>query len=110
MGRFVKGQIVVLPFPFSDLSSAKNRPAFVVAPLTGDDLIVCQITTVNRTDSYAIPVTTQDFVTGSLPHPSMIRANRLFTADAKLIVRTAGTLSQRKIQEVINKIVEIVTT
>lgn len=110
MGRFVKGQIVILPFPFSDLSSAKNRPAFVVAPLTGDDLIVCQITTVNRTDSYALSLTTKDFVTGSLPHPSIIRANRLFTADAKLIIRTAGTLSQRKIQEVINKIVEIITT
>lgn len=110
MGGFVKGQIVVLLFPFSDLSSAKNRPALVVAPLTSDDLIVCQITTVNRTDSYAIPVTTKDFVTGFLPHPSIIHANRLFTADAKLIIRTAGALSQRKIQEVINKIVEIVTT
>jgi len=44
MGTFVKGDVVVLPFPFSDLSAAKRRPAFVVAALTGDDVILCQIT------------------------------------------------------------------
>jgi hypothetical protein len=44
MGRFVKGDVVVAPFPFSDLSAAKRRPALVVASLTGDDVILCQIT------------------------------------------------------------------
>ncbi|MEZ4661520.1 MAG: type II toxin-antitoxin system PemK/MazF family toxin [Caldilineaceae bacterium] len=109
MGEFIKGQVVILPFPFSDLSNAKRRPAFVVAPLTGDDLIVCQITTVNRSDNYAVALNASDFVIGSLPHPSIIRPNRLFTADSKLIIRTAGTLSKPKIQEVINKIIGIVT-
>ena len=40
MARFVKGDVVVVPFPFSDLSQAKRRPALVVAQLTGDDLIL----------------------------------------------------------------------
>jgi len=44
MGEFVKGDVVVLPFPFTDLSDRKKRPAFVVADLSGDDIIVCQIT------------------------------------------------------------------
>jgi len=43
MERLVKGDVVVLPFPFSDLSQSKKRPAFVVAPLQGDDVILCQI-------------------------------------------------------------------
>jgi mRNA interferase MazF len=34
MGTFVKGDVVVAPFPFSDLSAAKKRPALVVATLT----------------------------------------------------------------------------
>lgn len=109
MGGFVKGQIVILPFPFSDLSDAKRRPALVLAPLTGDDLIVCQITTVARTDNYAIPVAASDFATGSLPHPSIIRTNRLFTADSRLVLRTAGTLSKAKLEEVIAKLVELIT-
>lgn len=44
MGAFVKGDVVVVPFPFSDLSAAKRRPALVVAALSGNDVILCQIT------------------------------------------------------------------
>jgi mRNA interferase MazF len=47
MGRFIKGDIVVVPFPFSDLSGAQKRPAWVLANLRGDDLILCQITSQN---------------------------------------------------------------
>jgi len=44
MARFVKGDVVVIPFPISDLSQAKRRPALVLTNLEGDDLILCQIT------------------------------------------------------------------
>ena len=44
MGVFVKGDLVVIPFPFSDLSRVKRRPALVIAQGTGTDLILCQIT------------------------------------------------------------------
>jgi mRNA interferase MazF len=53
MGRFVKGDVVVLPFPFSDLSATKRRPALVVAALRGDDIILSQITTANNSDGYS---------------------------------------------------------
>ena len=54
MERFVKGDIVVLPFPFSDLSDAKRRPALVLAALAGDDIILCQITSQLKQDTYSI--------------------------------------------------------
>ena len=60
MGRFMKGDVVVLPFPFSDLTSSKKRPAIVVAPLTGDDILVCQVTSKAVSDSYAIPIAHAD--------------------------------------------------
>ena len=44
MARFVKGDVVVVPFPFSDLTQAKRRPALVVASLRGDDVVLYQIT------------------------------------------------------------------
>ncbi len=62
MARFVKGEIVVVPFPFSDLTQAKGRPALVVASLVGDDAILCQITSQIMQDHYAISITTEDFL------------------------------------------------
>jgi hypothetical protein len=66
VGKFVKGEVVVVPFPFSDLSGAKRRPALVVAALTGDDVILCQITSQSVADQYAIPISRSDFSTRGL--------------------------------------------
>lgn len=109
MGKFVKGDVVVLPFPFSDLRSSKKRPALVVAPVEPyDDLILCMITSKKKRDVNSVPLTQADFVTGNLPHDSNVRPNRLFTADATIILRTAGKLDQRKMGEVVDEIVQII--
>lgn len=109
MGKFVKGDVVVAPFPFSDLSAAKRRPALVIATLTGDDVILCQITSKSVADSYAIPIVSTDFASGSLPQDSNVRPNRLFTADANIILYRAGILTSSKVQEVVAKIIQIVS-
>ena len=54
MEKPLKGDVVILPFPFTDLSAAKKRPALVTASLKGDDLILCQITSEQRKDDYTI--------------------------------------------------------
>jgi mRNA interferase MazF len=110
MGKFVKGDVVVLPFPFSDLSASKKRPALVLASLQPhDDLILCMITSRNTKDSSAVPLTQADFINGGLPSDSNVRPNRLFTADSDIILRTAGRLSPRKVQAVVNELVRIVS-
>ena len=62
MERFVKGDVVITPFPFSDLSSSIKRPALVVASLKGDNVILCQITSQSRDDPYAIELKKGDFL------------------------------------------------
>ena len=104
----MKGDVVVVPFPFSDLTQAKRRPALVVAELEGDDLLLCQITSQQVRDSYAIPLEDKDFETGGLKQKSNVRPNRLFTADQRIVLYKAGHLSDEKVKEVIRKIVEIV--
>jgi len=107
MERFVKGDIVVIPFPFSDLSGTKRRPALVITDLPYDDIILCQITSISKLDNLTIPLKNDDFISGSLSVESFIRPNKIFTADKNLILYKIGHISDEKITEVINKLVSI---
>ena len=108
MAAFVKGDIVVMPFPFSDLSASKRRPALVLADLPGDDIVLCQITSKNTKDGFAVPLDNSDLLNGNLSVSSNIRPNRLFTADKKLILYTLGRISQSKYEQVVEVIVEMI--
>jgi len=108
MARFIKGDIVIVPFPFSDLTQSKRRPALVISNLKGNDIILCQITSQNIFDGYSIYLKDEDFQEGSLKRSSNIRPNRIFTADVQIIQYKIGTLKNEKIEEVINKIIQII--
>jgi len=108
MERFVKGDIFVLPFPYSDLSSSRKRPAMVLANLKGDDIILCQVTSQFVKDDYAITLNDSDFIKGSLNRPSNARPNRLFTAEKGIITRKIGTEKLDVFEEVVDKLFEII--
>ena len=107
MERFGKGDVVVIPFPFSDLSTSKKRPALVLAGLEGDDLILCQITSEARFDKYSIELKNTEFKQGKLNIKSMIRPNRLFTADRSLIQYKVGSLKNEKLKEAIDGLIKL---
>jgi mRNA interferase MazF len=108
MGEFVKGDVVVVLFPFSDLSSAKKRPALVLATPDGDDVILCQITSRLVSDRYAILIGEDDFSSGSLRQESNVRPTRIFTADKKIILYTAGHLKDEAIEKIAKLVIEII--
>ena len=108
MAKFVKGDVVVVPFPFSDLTQAKRRPALVVSTLEGNDLILCQITSQYIRDNYAISLNDKDFETGGLKQPSNVRPNRIFTADSNIVLYRVGGLRIGKLNEIIEKVIDII--
>jgi len=93
MAAFVKGDVVVVPFPFSDLTSAKRRPALVIAELNRNDLILCLIASQTTNDNYTTLIESDDFETGSLNKTSYVKSNRVFTANEQIIAYKAGTLT-----------------
>ena len=109
MERFVKGDVVVLPFPYTDFSSVKKRPAVVIATLKGDNIILSQITTNQRNDEDLISLTKKDFDSGSLSSDSFIMTSLIFTTDISQIEYRVGKLKQEKIKEVQNKLIEVIT-
>lgn len=105
----MKGEIVIIPFPYSDLSGAKRRPALVIADWGGNDVVCCQITSKSKFDGMEVELTNSDFATGSLPVTSNIRPNKIFTAFKPTILNTAGKISSKKYAEVIEGIIKLIS-
>jgi len=100
MGLFTAGQVVVLPFPYSDLSGHKHRPVLLLAAVEYDDWIICQITSNPYADPYAVRLAQSDFLSGGLPHTSYARPTKLFTANTSLIAGQSGILRGQVFDEV----------
>lgn len=107
MGAFAKGSVVIVRFPFTDLSSTTLRPAIVVQNLPGEDMILCMVTSQMARDADAIPLNSHDFARGTIHKPSNVRPNRLFTGANSLVDFQAGSLTQAKMDALTNAIVVV---
>jgi mRNA interferase MazF len=107
VARFIKGDVVVLPFPFSDLSDYKRRPALVLADAGSNAVLLCQITSQTIRDGYAIKLDESDFESGSINKTSNIRPNRIFTADEQIILYRAGHINTDTIDRVIFNLIKL---
>ncbi len=92
MGLFAAGQVVVLPFPYSDLSASKLRPVLLLADVGREDWIACQITSNPLSDPRALTIAPDSFRSGGLRQISYLRPGKLFTAHESLFVELLGTL------------------
>ena len=86
------GAVVVIPFPFSDLSQTKLRPAVVLAAAGRGDWILCQVTSRPYADATAVMLEQGDFKTGGLQIVSYARPGKLFTASDSLFSGESGCL------------------
>lgn len=109
MARFVSGEVVVVPFPFTDLSSAKVRPALVLASLSRGDLILCQITSQAAGHPEATSIQAADFEPGdALRRPSFALPHRVVTANEICVRRAVGKLKSAKLQEIRERVCAVI--
>ena len=103
--------IILVPFPFSDLSSGKKRPALVVSNTEfnkkSEDVICCLITS-NPAAKYAIKITSKDMESGFLEFDSKIKPHRLFTVSKNIIYKTLGKLGREKSSLAVKEISKLV--
>lgn len=102
-----KGAVVVVRFPFSDLSRTKLRPVVVLADAGRDDYILCQVTSKPYADPAAVTLTPASFASGSLPVASYARPGKLFTASADLIDRQIGVLTSEALAGIVEAVVAL---
>lgn len=108
MGSPAIGEVVLVPFPFLNLTQSKIRPAVCLANAGRGDSILCQVTSQPYGDSIAIRIEDVDFASGGLQAVSYIRPAKLFTGDSALIVRSAGMLSSSVLDNVRNTVINLV--
>ncbi|MBU2477005.1 type II toxin-antitoxin system PemK/MazF family toxin [Candidatus Micrarchaeota archaeon] len=110
---YKQGDIILLPFPYSDLTSFKKRPALVLSNdnfnRSSGDLICCLVTTNPEKEKFSVFVDNSDMLNGKLPFKSKIKPFRLFTVDKKIVLNKLCSLKKMKFNLVVNSLHEIVS-
>jgi len=109
--NFEQGDIVLMQYPHSDLSSKKKRPALVLSNSAFNvhqhDLITCLITSNLENDPLGVIIEARDLTTGSIPVTSRIKPYRIFTAERKIIEKKLGKISKQKLNETFKQIQKV---
>jgi mRNA interferase MazF len=102
-----RGSVVLVRFPFSDLSASKRRPAVVLADAGRGDYVLAQVTSRPYADPKAVELSGSSFARGGLDITSYARPGKLFTANDSLIVQDVGALTSAALDELVASVVRL---
>ncbi|MEW6328955.1 MAG: type II toxin-antitoxin system PemK/MazF family toxin [Candidatus Micrarchaeota archaeon] len=105
--------LVLVPFPFSDLRETKRRPVLVLSNdeynERSEDVVVAAITSNLEKKKFAIPIENGDMEGGSLPLVSQVRADKIYSISKDMVIKRFGRLSLNRYKKVVEKIMELVS-
>ena len=89
-----QGDILLVPIPFTDLSSQKRRPVIVISDNAynqkANDLVVVAMTSNPVAVDYSFTITSSELDVGSLNHPGKVRTDKIYTISNSIVVKTFG--------------------
>jgi mRNA interferase MazF len=92
-----QGEIVLIPVPFTDLTSQKRRPVIVISNNTYNsssaDIVVVAMTSQSARSRYAFQIGSADLVEGKLNRPGTVRVDKVYTLSKAIIVKRFGKVS-----------------
>ena len=99
MPSFSKNEVVLVRYPFSDLTAAKIRPAVVIGELySSDDHLIVPLTS-RTSDLRAGEFVLADWQAAGLNLPSAVKRG-IYTVHGSLVLKSLGRLSSRDSQQV----------
>lgn len=99
-----KGDIVLIPFPFTDLSGLKNRPALILIEGLNDITVSFITSQIKWKEEFDVKV--NPFPENGLKRTSLIRLSKLSTIDKELVIGKLGKLSNDKINEINSSLIK----
>ena len=110
--KYKQREIVLVPFPYSDLSSTKHRPVLIVSNNDYNqkfhDVLVCVITSNLHQDKYSIELEHGDLEMGVLPESSVVKAHKLFTSHQDKIIKKFSLVKSEFFEKVADKITHLI--
>ena len=98
------GELIGIPFPYSDLTTRKKRPVLVLTSTDSHgDFMGLAVTSV-LTKDLAVAIDTKSMTYGHLPRSSWARCDKIFTLSETLVVRNYGTLKSAVFKEIKKKL------
>lgn len=101
---FEQGDIVLIPFPFTDLTTTKQRPALIISKTDynqkTEDIITCGITSNLQNSDYSVLVDNENLTEGSIPMKSRIKADKMFTLKQSLVNKKLAKLNTATLEKV----------
>ncbi len=99
-----QGDILLIPIPFTDLSSQKRRPVIVVSNNLYNqkttDIIVVAMTSSLAPADYSLTITSSDLNKGSLNRPSKVRVDKIYTLSQSVVVKTFGRVNDATLERI----------
>jgi mRNA interferase MazF len=109
-----QGDIVLVPVPFTDLTSTRRRPVIVVSNAVyhqaTEDMVVVAMTSNPNQTSYSFVITDADLEAGSLNHPGTVRADKIFTLSRSIIVKAFGRVQSAVLDRIRQIMTDVVKT
>ncbi len=106
--KFDIGAIVLVQFPFTDLSAKKVRPALVICDEGGEDVLIVPISTTVNAMRNDVILADSDYKTMILPVISCVRYKKLFTLSKFLILKKVSELKQKTAQQIKKRIISFI--
>jgi len=99
-----QGDIVLIPVPFTDLTTAKRRPVIILSNneyhRATPDMVVVAMTSNPTATPYTFTISNDDLAAGTLNPPGTVRADKIYTLSQQLIVKTSGKLNDATISRI----------
>jgi mRNA interferase MazF len=109
---YKQGEIIIVPFPFSDLSSVKQRPVLVLSKNVDnekvEDIITCGITSNIKDSKYSVLIENKNLIEGEIPKPSIAKVDKLFTISQEIVKKKVGRINKETYEKVKSEFIKLV--
>jgi len=107
MTVYKRRDVILVPFPFSDLSYSKKRPALVLVDIHEKDELICMMLTSSLSIDHKVDISIKNIDLAGLPKPTVAKISRLFTLKQSLVIKKLGIIEKEEYVDIVNRLIKL---